>query len=115
MAFSVSAPVSMSAYSKTQGQADTPVSKIVGTGPYMVTDYAPSTGPIVLQKNPNYYNPGIYSNYGIPSIPGISKINISLFSTATGMKNALLSGQIDMAYRQLNPQDITSLQSKYGS
>jgi len=115
MAFSVSAPVSMSAYSKTQGQADTPVSKIVGTGPYMVTDYTPSTGPIVLQKNPNYYNPGIYSSYGIPSIPGISKINISLFSTATGMKNALLSGQIDMAYRQLNPQDITSLQSKYGS
>src|SRR2546422_7384187 len=115
MAFPVSAPVSMSAYSKTQGQADTPVSKIVGTGPYMVTDYTPSTGPIVLQKNPNYYNPGIYSSYGIPSIPGISKINISLFSTATGMKNALLSGQIDMAYRQLNPQDITSLQSKYGS
>src|SRR5437667_2252809 len=115
MAFSVSAPVSMSAYSKTQGQADTPVSKIVGTGPYMVTNYTPSKGPIVLQKNPNYYNPGIYSSYGIPSIPGISKINISLFSTATGMKNALLSGQIDMAYRQLNPQDITSLQSKYGS
>jgi peptide/nickel transport system substrate-binding protein len=115
MAFSVSAPVSTAAYSKTQPQADTPVSKIVGTGPYMVSSYTPSTGPIVLQNNPNYYNPGLYSStYGISSIPVIPKIVITLFSTATGMKNALLNGQIDMAYRTLNPQDITSLQSKYG-
>src|SRR5438876_5053971 len=114
MAFSVSAPVSPAAYSKTQPQADTPISKIVGTGPYMVTTYTPSTGPIVLQNNPNYYNTGIYSNYGISSIPAIPKIVITLFSTATGMKNALLNGQIDMAYRTLNPQDITSLQTKYG-
>ncbi len=115
MAFSVSAPVSTAAYSKTQPQADTPISKIVGTGPYMVTSYTPSTGPIVLQNNPNYYNTGIYSsNYGISSIPAIPKIVITLFSTAIGMKNALLNGQIDMAYRTLNPQDITSLQSKYG-
>ena len=114
MAFSVSAPVSMSAYSKTQPQADTPVSKIVGTGPYMVTGYTVSTGPIILQKNPNYYNPTIYSGYGFASIPIIPKIVISLFSSATALKNALLSGQIDMAYRQLNPQDITSLQSTYG-
>ena len=115
MAFSVSAPVSTAAYSKTQPQADTPVSKIVGTGPYVVSSYTPSTGPIVLQNNPNYYNPGLYSsNYGISTIPTIPKIVITLFSTATGMKNALLNGQIDMAYRTLNPQDITSLQSTYG-
>jgi len=114
MAFSVSAPVSPAAYSKTQPQADTPISKIVGTGPYMVSSYTPSTGPIVLQNNPNYYNTGIYNNYGISSIPVIPKIVITLSSTATGMKNALLSGQIDMAYRTLNPQDITSLQTKYG-
>jgi ABC-type transport system substrate-binding protein len=112
MAFSVSAPVSMSAYSKTTGQPDTPVGKIVGTGPYMVTAYTPSQS-ITLDKNPNYYNPGLYSSFGISSIPIIPKIVITLYSDATGLKNALLSNQIDMAYRTLNPSDVTSLKNQY--
>lgn len=114
MAFSVSAPVSMSAYSKTAGQPDTPVSKIVGTGPYTVSSYSPSVS-ITLANNPSYYNPGLYASYGIPAIPILNKIVITFYSDAIGLKNALLSGQIDMAYRTLNPQDITALMRQYGS
>jgi ABC-type transport system substrate-binding protein len=114
MAYSVSAPVSMSAYSKTSGQADIPVSKVVGTGPYMVSSYTPSQS-ITLTNNPNYYNPGVYSSYGIPSIPIFTKIVITFYGNALGLKNALLSGQIDLAYRTLNPQDVTALARQYGS
>lgn len=114
MAFSVSAPVSMSAYSKTAGQPDTPVSKIVGTGPYIVSSYTPSQS-VVLTNNANYYGSSLYSAYGYPTIPTLTKVSISFSSDATGLKNALLSGQIDMAYRTLNPQDITSLARQYGS
>lgn len=114
MAFSVSAPVSMSAYSKTSGQPDAPTSKIVGTGPYLVSSYTPGQF-ITLTNNPSYYNAGVYSSYGIPSIPVLTKIVISFSSDALGLKNALLSGQIDMAYRTLNPQDVTALSRQYGS
>ena len=114
MAFTVSAPVSMAAYSKTAGQPDTPVSKIVGTGPFTVSSYTLSQS-IILTKNANYYGSTLYSSNGYPTIPVLTTVSISFFSDATGLKNALLSGQIDMAYRTLNPQDITTLQRQYGS
>jgi len=109
MAFSVSAPVSMKSYLKDKPQPDDQ-SHIVGTGPYMVTGYTVDNQ-VVLQKNPNYYLPAIYSGYGIPTIPIINQITITHYSDATGLKNALVSGQIDMAYRTLNPTDVKSLQA----
>jgi len=111
MAFSVAAPVSMSAYKYTAPATIPPDDKshIVGTGPYMVSDYSLDKQ-AVLVKNPNYYLPGIYSGYGISTIPVLSQITITHYSDATGLKNALVSGQIDMAYRTLNPTDVKSLQ-----
>src|SRR5438094_841748 len=108
MAFSVAAPVSMKSYLKDKPQPDDQ-SHIVGTGPYMVSGYTVDKQ-VVLQQNPNYYLPGIYSGYGISTIPIISQITITHYSDATGLKNALVSGQIDMAYRTLNPTDVKSLQ-----
>ena len=111
MAFSVAAPVSMSAYKYTAPATIPPDDKshIVGTGPYMVSDYSLDKQ-VVLVKNPNYYLPGIYLGYGISTIPIINQITITHYSDATGLKNALVSGQIDMAYRTLNPTDVKSLQ-----
>jgi ABC-type transport system substrate-binding protein len=114
MAFTVSAPVSMAAYSKTSPQPDNPVSKIVGTGPYTVTSYTPKVS-IILTKNANYYGSSLYASYGYPTTPTLTTVSISSFSDSTALKNALLSGQIDMAYRTLLPQDITTLQRQYGS
>jgi ABC-type transport system substrate-binding protein len=114
MAFSVAAPVSMTAYSKTVGQPDTPVSKVVGAGPYVVSSYTPSQS-ITLTSNPNYYLKTLYSSYGYSSIPILTKIVVAFSSDATILRNALQSGQIDMAYRTLNPQDITAMQKQYGS
>ena len=111
MAFSVAAPVSMASYKYTAPATIPSDDKthIVGTGPYMVSDYSLDKQ-VVLVKNPNYYLPGIYSGYGISTIPIINQITITHYSDATGLKNALVSGQIDMAYRTLNPTDVKSLQ-----
>ena len=111
MAFSETAPVSMKAYSYTNPPTIPTDDKthIVGTGPYMVSDYTVDKQ-VVLVKNPNYYNPSIYSSYGVSNIPILSTITITHYSDATGLLNALKSGQIDMSYRTLNPTDIKSLQ-----
>jgi peptide/nickel transport system substrate-binding protein len=111
MAFSVAAPVSMQSYKYTNPATVPPDDKshIVGTGPYMISDYSLDKQ-VVLVKNPNYYLPGIYSGYGISTIPIINQITVTHYSDATGLKNALVSGQIDMAYRTLNPTDVKSLQ-----
>lgn len=112
MAFSEAAPVSMQSYKYTNPPTIPTDDKahIVGTGPYMVSDYTVDKQ-VVLVKNPNYYNPSIYSSYGISSIPILSTITITHYSDATGLLNALKSGQIDMSYRTLNPTDIKSLQA----
>ena len=111
MAFSVAAPVSMKSYQYTSPPTIPPDDKahIVGTGPYMISDYSVDKQ-VVLVKNPNYYNPSIYSSYGISNIPIISTVTILHYTDATILKNAVVSGQIDMAYRTLNPTDIKSLQ-----
>ena len=111
MAFSESAPVSMKSYKYTNPPTIPPddPAHIVGTGPYMVSSYTVDQQ-IVLKTNPNYYNPSIYSSYGISTIPIINTITILHYADATGLKNALVSGQVDMAYRTLNPTDIKSLQ-----
>ncbi len=92
MAFSVSAPV-----------------KVVGSGPYKLTAYTQDQS-LTLAKNPTYFGIGIYASTGFPSVPSIGTVNIKTESTATQLKNDIVAGAIDMAYRTLNPQDITSLQ-----
>src|SRR5256885_17253072 len=49
------------------------------------------------------------------SVPIIGTVNIKSESTATQLKNDIVAGAIDMAYRTLNPQDITSLQIQASS
>lgn len=111
MAFSETAPVSMKSYKYTNPPTVPPddPSHIVGTGPYMISSYTVDQQ-IVLKTNPNYYNPGLYSSYGVSSVPMIGTVTILHYSDATGLLNALKSGQIDLSFRTLNPTDIKSLQ-----
>lgn len=110
MAFTIAAPVSMAKYNNTGQQTDT-VGNVVGTGPYELTGYTPNQQ-IILTKNPNYYNPGLYASKGIPTIPVLNTVTITLYSSATNLKNDISTGAIDVAYRTLNPADLTSLQSQ---
>ena len=111
MAFSVSAPVPTSganAYNMT-GAQPTQLNKVIGSGPYKLTAYTQDQS-LTLTKNPTYFDPAIYSTSGFASVPIIGTVNIKSESTATQLKNDIVAGAIDMAYRTLNPQDITSLQ-----
>ncbi len=110
MAFGVAAPVSMMAYNNTGQQADQ-VGRVVGTGPYNLTGYTPNQQ-IILTAYDKYYNPGLYASRGIPKIPVLNTVTITLYSSATNLKNDISTGAIDVAYRTLNPNDLTSLQSQ---
>ncbi len=110
MAFTISAPVSQKAYNNTGQQTDT-VGKVVGTGPYQLTSYTPNQQ-IILTKYPNYYNPGLYASKGIPTIPVLNTVTVTLYSSATNLKNDISTGAIDVAYRTLNPTDLTNLQGQ---
>ncbi len=110
MAFTIAAPVSMARYNMTGQQGDT-VGNVVGTGPYQLTGYTPNQQ-IILTKYANYYNPGLYASKGISTIPVLNQVTITLYSSATNLKNDISTGAIDVAYRTLNPTDLTSLQSQ---
>src|SRR3989475_11614492 len=116
MAFSVSAPVPIygpNAYNMT-GAQPTQLNKVVGSGPYKLTAYTQDQS-LTLTKNPSYYGPAIYGTSGFASVPIIGTVNVKSESTATQLKNDIVAGAIDMAYRTLNPQDITSLQIQASS
>jgi peptide/nickel transport system substrate-binding protein len=116
MAFSVSAPVPAS-YSTTAAEPDgVGAGKTIGDGPYSLTSYTAGQS-LVLTKNAKYAAigmSGIYAATGFPSVPIINQVSINSYATATDLKNALLAstGGVDMAYRTLNPADITDLQNR---
>ena len=116
MAFSVSAPVPTfgpNAYSTT-GAQPTQQGKVFGSGPYTLSSYVQDQS-LTLSANTNYFNSSLYKGAGVASVPIISTVNIKSESTATQLKNDLVAGTIDMAYRTLNPQDVTSLQIQASS
>ncbi|HEX9567709.1 MAG TPA: ABC transporter substrate-binding protein [Thermoplasmata archaeon] len=110
MAFSVSAPVSMKAYNNTGQQLDA-VGKVVGTGPYNLTSYTPSQQ-VIMTANPNYYQPGLYAARGIPRIPVLNQVTLTLSYTAQTLKQAIETHAIDVAYRSLLPADILDLKNR---
>jgi peptide/nickel transport system substrate-binding protein len=116
MAFSVSAPVptyGTNKYNMT-GAQPTLNGKVVGSGPYTLSSYVQDQS-LTLTKNSNYFNASLYKAAGFPTVPIVSTVNIKEESTATQLKSDLVAGTIDMAYRTLNPQDITSLQIQASS
>lgn len=110
MAFSVSAPVSMAAYNNTGQQLDA-VGKVVGTGPYNLTQYVPSQR-VVLTANANYYHPDLYAAKGIPRIPVLNQVTITLSYTAQTLKQAIETHAVDVAYRALLPADAVDLKNR---
>ncbi len=70
----------------------------VGTGPYMLTKYTPGQQ-AVLQPNPYYWGPK----------PKNGGIIINYYSKSSTMKLALQKGEIDMAFRDFTPTELSSL------
>ena len=72
---------------------------MVGLGPYKVTSFKRDEE-VVFEVNPNFWG----------KEPSIKKIIIRYFADATTMRLALEKGEIDLAYKTMNPSDINDLQ-----
>lgn len=110
MAFSASAPVSMAAYNNNTEQPNA-VGQVIGTGPYELSGYVANQR-VVLTRNLDYYNPGLYASFGIPAIPVLDTVTIELMASATNLKQAVEAGTVNVAYRTLNPEDVTDLNGR---
>jgi len=73
--------------------------KLVGLGPYTVVSFKRDEE-IVLDANPNYYG----------DKPKNDRVVIRYFADATTMRLALEKGEIDFAFKTLNPSDINDLE-----
>lgn len=72
--------------------------KLVGVGPYKVTSFKRDEE-VILEVNPDYY--GDKAN--------IDRVVIRYFADATTMRLALERGELDVAFKSLNPSDIADL------
>jgi peptide/nickel transport system substrate-binding protein len=71
---------------------------LVGLGAYKATSFKRDEE-VVLDASPSYFG----------GEPGIKKIIIRYFADATTMRLALEKGEIDLAYKSMNPSDIKDL------
>ena len=71
---------------------------MVGLGPYSATSFKRDEE-VVLDASPSFWG----------KEPPVKKIIIRYFADATTMRLALEKGEIDLAYKQMNPSDIADL------
>lgn len=109
MAFSTAAPVPMS-YNMTGEQPST-AGNVIGSGPYRLTEHTPNQF-VRLERNTNYHTAGLYSTFGIPTIPIEDTVNINIRSTATALKQDIETKAVDVAYRTLDPTDLLDLDAR---
>lgn len=78
--------------------SELPGGALVGLGPYKVTSFKRDEE-VILEANPAYYG----------KQPPVKKVIIKYFADATTMRLAIEKGDIDVAFKTLNPSDITDL------
>jgi peptide/nickel transport system substrate-binding protein len=72
--------------------------QVVGLGPYKLTSFKRDEE-VVFDANPSYYG----------TQPKVKRIIIRYFANATTMRLALEKGDLDLAYKSLNPSDVADL------
>ena len=72
-----------------------------GCGPYKIVEFVRDER-LVLEPNPYYYG----------EKPKNDKVVILFYKNAQALKSALEAGDIDIAWRTLNPEDINDLKNK---
>ncbi|ANQ54112.1 peptide ABC transporter substrate-binding protein [Thermosipho sp. 1063] len=73
------------------------------SGPYRISEWIRDVR-IVLEENPKYFGPK----------PKTKKIIIQFYENSQQLRLALETGEIDIAYRHLDPRDILDLQNVSG-
>lgn len=73
--------------------------QLVGLGPYNCVSFKRDQE-LILETNPNFYGPK----------PKTHRIVIRYFADATTLRLAIEKGEIDIAFRTLNPSDVADLE-----
>jgi peptide/nickel transport system substrate-binding protein len=76
---------------------------IVGTGPYKVVSYKEKES-ITLEANPDYWG----------AAPKTDRVLIRLFDKSSALKLALQNKEVDVAYRALQPDDLSYFRGQAG-
>lgn len=74
-------------------------SSIIGTGPYMMTDYQESVS-MTLEANPDYWG----------DAPAISTVRIQFFSDSAQLANAMANGEVDLVLNEFGPAERQSVE-----
>jgi peptide/nickel transport system substrate-binding protein len=74
-------------------------SKVVGSGPYQLDSYQAGQS-AVFSPNPNYTGPNKAQS---------PHVFVTYFTSTTSLVQALQNGSVDVAWRSLAPQDVTTL------
>jgi peptide/nickel transport system substrate-binding protein len=98
LAFSGVTPVPPDVYEV--GAASFQPDSFIGTGPYTLGEY--SSDRVRLNANPDYWG----------EAPANAGIDIQIFTTPANLFNAFRTGNIDIAYQTLDPDQIRSLQQQ---
>lgn len=85
-----------------------------GSGPYQIAAGSDRNTRIILEANPNYnFRTGFWQNYAsVTTVPVMSKFTINLKTDATALRQDIEAHSttgVNLAYRSLNPPDITAL------
>jgi peptide/nickel transport system substrate-binding protein len=112
LAYSVASIVSPTAYAgnvlagSEAGPAVTAKYKtgtVVGTGRYRITAYQ-ERELIDLEANPDYWG----------TAPKIKRIRVRLFAKSSELKNSLQTGEVDVAFRSLQPEENAFFKNRPG-
>lgn len=79
-------------------------SEVIGSGPYKLSQYKPGEQ-AVLEANESYDG---------PRTPSAPQIFVTYFSEPAPLKQAVESGQVDVAWRTLSPTDLNDLEGAEG-
>ena len=98
LAFTGLAAVAPNAY--TIGENQFKPDSFVGTGPYTLTEFGPDV--IRLEPFGDYWG----------EAPQNQGIDIQVYSSAANLFNALRTGEVDVAYQSLDPEQISTLETQ---
>lgn len=109
MALWNTAPVHRDFFPMNAWTGDVPadMQNLIAAGPYKVSAWAVDER-VTLVANENY---GDWATWRKPKT---STVTIRLLATASALRASLEAGEISVAYRTLNPEDIVDLQGKAG-
>lgn len=89
------------------GEVPADMSDLVGAGPYVISEWVADQR-VTLVRNDNY------GDWASDRAAQMDTVTIRLLADATALRAQIETGDISVAYRTLNPEDITDLQDEAG-